>query len=167
MKTSSNPPPKQRRDTMIQEEIHDPYKAAGKLSEPTVCPTCQAVYAKGRWQWMDTVPAGAKEVVCPACHRAADDYPAGVVTLRGSYLAKHKDEILHLVSNTEDAEKRQHPLQRVMSIDDDGDAVVIKTTGLHLGRRIGHALEHAHKGVLDTHYDKEGYFIRLDWRRDD
>lgn len=167
MKTSSNPTPIDRRDMMIQEEIHDPYKAAHKLSEPTVCPTWQAVYAKGRWQWMDAVSAGAKEVVCPACHRTADDYPAGVVTLYGNYFFDHKDEILNLVRNIEEVEKRQHPLQRIMSIEEDGVAVVIKTTGLHVGRRIAHALECAHKGTLDTHYDEEGYFIRIDWWRDD
>jgi len=36
-----------------------------------------------------------------------------------------------------------------------------------LPRRIGEALSSAWKGVLDMHYDEEGYFIRLTWRRDD
>ena len=43
---------------------------------------------------------------------------------------------------------------------------VVTTTDIHLPRRIGHALEHAFKGKLDTHYNEEEYFIRIQWRRD-
>jgi len=36
-----------------------------------------------------------------------------------------------------------------------------------LPRRIAEALNSAWNGKLDMHYDEEGYFIRLAWRRDD
>ena len=56
----------------------DPYVLRAKLSEPSVCPTCGAVYHRGRWQWIAR-PQDAKEVVCTACHRMADRLPAGYV----------------------------------------------------------------------------------------
>ena len=37
-----------RRDKTYQEDEHDTYKLQGKLKEPTVCPTCGAVFHKGR-----------------------------------------------------------------------------------------------------------------------
>jgi hypothetical protein len=36
-----------------------------------------------------------------------------------------------------------------------------------LPRRIGHALESAWDGKLDTHYDEAGYFARVAWERTD
>jgi hypothetical protein len=40
-----------RRDQTYQEDEHDTYNMQGKLTEPTVCPTCGAVFHKGRWTW--------------------------------------------------------------------------------------------------------------------
>lgn len=158
----------QRRDGgIIKEENHDPYRDKKKLAEPTVCPTCKAVFSKARWQWLDQVPEGAQNTECPACRRIAHDYPAGVIIMSGTYLAAHKDEILNLVRNTEAQEKAQHALQRIMKIEDvEGSGLEITFTGLHLPRRVAHALEHAHKGTLDTHYDEAGYFVRIGWHRD-
>lgn len=61
----------------------------------------------------------------PACNRIHDNYPAGEVILSGSFLAKHKQEIIELARNTEQAERDEHPLQRIMSISEDGDKLVI------------------------------------------
>ena len=52
-----------RRDRLIRERIHDPYKTRLKLPEPTVCPQCGAVYHDGRWDWA-TRPEPAHEEVC-------------------------------------------------------------------------------------------------------
>ena len=65
------------------EGVGDPYKLRRKLPEPTRCPACGAVYHEGRWQWMDRLPANAHEELCQACHRINDEYPAGIVTLKG------------------------------------------------------------------------------------
>jgi hypothetical protein len=39
-----------RRDPLIHERIHDPYKTKSKLPEPAVCPICYAVFKAGPWQ---------------------------------------------------------------------------------------------------------------------
>lgn len=162
--------PEQRRDTIkshhIEEHRHDPYKARGKLPEPSQCPQCKAVFEKGRWQWRDVAPAAAQAHVCPACQRIKDKFPAGELTLSGDFLTRHGAEIISLARNTEDAEKREHPLQRIMGIEHTGTSIVITTTDIHLPRRIGHAIIDAYKGDLDTHYDEAGYFVRMTWRRD-
>ena len=101
MKTSDVGKREQRRDRMIRERVHDPYKTRLKLPEPTVCPTCGAVFRAGRWHWETTRPEGANEETCQACHRTSDSYPAGEVTLEGVFLAAHKDEILNLARNVE------------------------------------------------------------------
>jgi hypothetical protein len=42
-------PRQPRRDRLIHEHVHDPYKTRLQLPEPTVCPQCGAVFHEGRW----------------------------------------------------------------------------------------------------------------------
>jgi hypothetical protein len=158
-------PRQPRRDRLIRERVHDPYKTRLKLSEPTVCPQCGAVFHDGRWQWSPR-PDGAQETLCAACHRINDHYAAGEVTITGGFVRQHVDEILHLVRHQGELEKGEHPLHRIMAIEERDDALVVQTTDIHLPRRIGEALSHAYHGELDFHYDEEAYFIRVQWRRD-
>lgn len=155
-----------RGDRLIRERVHDPYKTRLKLRDPTVCPQCGAVYHGGRWRWGKLCPAGASKEMCQACHRTNDKYPAGEVTLRGLFVKDHKDEILHLVRNTEKRENAEHPLHRIMNIEGRPDGMFVTTTDIHLPRRIGQAIFDAYKGDFDFHYDEEGYFIRVNWSRD-
>ena len=152
---------------LVQERRHDPYKARGKLKDGTVCRQCMAVYLKGRWQWSDQPLQKASWSTCPACHRIADKYPAGELNLSGTFTNRHADEIVRLARNTEALERADHPLQRIMSIRRKNDRIVITTTGLHLPRRIGHAIDRAFNGKLETHYDEAGHFVRISWMRDD
>ena len=155
-----------RKNRLLRERVHDPYKTRQKLSEPTVCPQCGAVWRDGRWIWVKEQSVGANEELCQACHRINDKYPAGELTLGGSFLKAHKDEILNLARNTQKIETEEHPLHRIISIDDKNDQTVITTTDIHLPRRIGQAVSNAYEGLFDFNYDKEGYFIRATWRRD-
>jgi hypothetical protein len=43
---------------LIQEEVHDTYQTRKKFREPSVCRQCDAVYHRGRWQWMEETPRG-------------------------------------------------------------------------------------------------------------
>ena len=165
MKTKDIPHREARQDRLIRERVHDPYKARLKMPDPAVCPECNAVYENGRWHW-GAAPEAASETTCQACQRILDKYPAGELTLRGDFLWQHRAEILHLARNQEELEKGEHPLNRIMAIEEEGDATVITTTDIHLPRRIGEALYDAYEGELDFHYEEEAYLIRVSWRRD-
>jgi hypothetical protein len=153
------------RDRPMRERVHDPYKQRSKLTEPSICPQCKAVYHKGRWTW-DPWPEGAQETVCQACHRKNDHYPAGFLTISGGFARDHEQEIVHLARNTEKVEKAEHPLHRIMDIEHQDDALLITTTDIHLPRRIGEAIQHAFNGQLDYHYEEGAYLIRLRWSRE-
>lgn len=146
-------------------QIEDPYRLAKKPPEPAVCPDCGAVFHGGHWRWMER-PAGAELVTCQACHRVRDKYPAGEVTLSGSFVQQHRDEILAVARHNEADERKEHPLNRIMEIDDGGAEIVIRTTDIHLPRRIGEALHNAYHGKLDVHYEPGAYFVRVGWMRD-
>ncbi|MBW2292553.1 MAG: ATPase [Deltaproteobacteria bacterium] len=158
------PYPAGRRDRLIAESDHDPYKARGKPPDPTACPDCGAMYRAGRWMW-GKAPVDAHRECCPACRRTQDDYPAGVLSLCGTFPQEHRDEILGLARNIEEREKKEHALKRIMDIRDEADTIVIKTTDPGLARNIGDALHKAYEGDLDYEYTDGGDLLRVTWRR--
>ena len=165
MTRNSDIPPASRRRRLINDRVHDPYQKRGKLREPTVCPQCGAVYRAGRWGWGKRPPE-AHEELCQACRRSNDRYPAGTIILSGDFLRQHKNELLSLARNCEQAEKGEHPLNRIMAIDEQSEDVVITTTDVHLPRRIGEALRSAYDGDLAIQYKDGEYHVRVTWRRD-
>jgi NMD protein affecting ribosome stability and mRNA decay len=154
-----------RRDRLIQEARHDPYRDVRKPGEPTACPTCGAAFRKGRWR--DTpAPADAQRRLCPACRRIADDYPAGYITLEGSFLEEHRDEILGIARNVESREKSEHALKRIIAIESGASGgLVITTTAPQLARAIGEAIHAAYAGDLSYAYEKNEDLLRVVWRR--
>jgi NMD protein affecting ribosome stability and mRNA decay len=153
-----------RGERLIQERVHDPYKNKHKLPEPTVCPECQAVFHQGRWVWAE-VPTTANQELCPACQRIRDRVPAGFLTLSGKFYQGHREEIINTVRNKEKNEKAQHPLKRIMDIEDRDEETVITFTEVHLPRGIGEALKDAYKGELDYQYTDEVNILRVRWHR--
>ena len=154
-----------RRDRPVKEEYeHDSYRSRGKLPEPTICPDCKAVYHKGRWTW-GAKPAEAHEERCPACHRIHDKYPAGYLTLSGPFFKEHKKEILKLAHNEEVKAKAEHPLRRIIAIQEEEGGIVITTTDTHLPRGIGAAVTHAFHGDFHFRYSEEQKLIRANWTR--
>jgi hypothetical protein len=153
-----------RREQLLQELVHDSYKSGRKLAGPTRCPDCGATYRDGRWSWQPADTA-AHEARCPACQRIHDRYPAGYVSLGGRFFNEHRDEVLRRIHGCEDAEKRDHPMERIMDVSQVGSATLVTTTGTHLARRIGDALHDAFKGELEFHYNKDENLLRVSWSR--
>jgi len=148
-----------------QDHILDPYQRQQKLREGTVCPQCGAVFHGGRWQWAAT-PQAAVEEECAACRRINDNFPAGTLTLRGAFVREHKEEIIRLARHQEEAEKKEHPLNRIMSIEDDAEGVTINTTDIHLPRRIAETIKRTWRGELTLRFEEDGYFMRAHWTRE-
>lgn len=161
--TLSNKP--NRHDRLLQEFEHDPYHAKLKPKEPSLCSDCGAVFHKGRWTWADA-PPGAHRVICPACARARDKIPAAFLTLQGTFIAPHRDEIMQLARNHAQREYVEHPLKRIMDIEEANGATKLSFTEAHLARDIGEALHDAYKGELNYHYADEDIMLRVNWTRD-
>jgi len=110
-------------------------------------------------------PADAHRVTCPACERIEKEYAGGIVTIRGEFAQGHRDEIVRLVGHIEQREKAEHPLKRIIKIEDRGAELVVSTTDSHLARGIGEALHQAYKGELDYQYPDEGELLSVSWTR--
>ena len=154
------------RKERFAESRHDPYMAKQKWPEASQCRTCGAVFAAGRWMWAAKTDDPPR-IECPACRRVADNCPAGIVDLQGAFVRDRGDEIKRIVSNVEASQRAEHPLERTMSLQvtAEGD-IRIETTGIHLARRIGDALESAYGGDLNLTYGDKEYSVRIVWTRD-
>lgn len=165
---SSNNPPSGvhpiSHDRPLFEKDIDAYKSKGKLSEPTVCKECGAVYHEGRWQWIEA-PAKADQKICPACHRIHDNNPAGFVTLQGPFFNTHCEEIRRLIQHHAEHERVEHPLKRIMAIENRGGAMLVTTTDTHLARGIGEAVRHAYQGELKVDHTPGENLVRVHWSR--
>lgn len=154
---------KQDRHRIFKDERIDPYREKQKYKEPTLCPKCNALFLDGRWSWNDTTEE-THSVLCPACKRIEDNYPAGFLTMGGPFFDEHRQEIMNMVKNIRKTEREEHPLERIMDIQEEDGETVITTTGIHLPRRLGDALKDAYEGELDISYDAENY-VRISWHR--
>jgi hypothetical protein len=152
------------RERSFDHPRHDPYQEKGKYSEPTVCTGCRAIYHRGRWVW-GAAPEGAHPAECPACHRIRDRQPAGYVTLTGDLAEGERDALVRLARNVEKHENAEHPLHRIIGIEQDAGEVRITTTDVHLPQRIGEAVRHAHNGKLELAYGHDEYVVRAHWRK--
>jgi hypothetical protein len=155
---------KSRRDRLLRERVHDTYKNKAKPNGSGWCPSCGVTFKKGRWAWAPK-PADAEEHTCPACLRVRDRCPAGFVHIRGSFFDEHATDLRGLIKHVEEKEKGQHPLNRIMSFEREGDETIITTTDAHLARAIGEALHRAHEGELDYAYIAESPMLRVHWTR--
>jgi hypothetical protein len=149
---------------IFDDQRHDPYQPAGKYSEPTHCGQCGVAYHKGRWQW-GAAPESASSTTCPACRRIRDKLPAGWLILDGPFVAAHRDELIAIIRNEGEHERGEHPLNRIMQIDEHDGRIEVTTTDIHLPQRIGEKLKSAYHGELTVKYAEDEYSVRLHWHR--
>ena len=154
----------QRNNRLIQQKRHDAYEERGKWPEPTLCTECGALFVNGRWTWKKPNKR-TMIALCPACQRCADSYPAGFIELKGEFFEEHFQEIFNLVYNIEEQEKKDRPLERIMSVSDEKDHTLVTTTGIHIARRIGEALSRSYKGDYNFQYAEDEKKVRVFWKR--
>ncbi|MCW3526048.1 glutamyl-tRNA amidotransferase [Burkholderia cenocepacia] len=154
-----------RRDKRMQPHTKDSYRDPKRPSGDRICERCGAVCDAGRWTWYAT-PLDRRQLECPACKRMRENAPAGELVLRGEYVRRHRSAILELLERQADLEMSEHALERIMEIEQTGDALVIRTTGVHVVRRMGEALLHAHHGALAFNYRDSEDVLRANWTRD-
>jgi hypothetical protein len=88
-------------------------------------------------------------------------YTQGLVTIKGSFKDIQREELIGVVKNTEEKEKTEHPLSRIIGNELRPESLVISTTDTHLPRQIGEALKHAYQGGLELHYDQGEQFVQV------
>jgi len=148
----------------------------GKDDLPGVqeCKNCGAVHTHDRWYRYDMAPAEASgpdvrrhSVLCPACKQIQDRNPGGVLTLTGSFLAAHREEIMNLFRHEDEKAQGVNPLEKIMEFTDlDENSLQITTTNEFLVQRLGRAVHSAYSGDIEYKFAGDGVPVRVNWKRD-
>lgn len=149
----------------------DSYMPRGAPAKVVVCPGCHALSTGKRWRLDEAAYAKlregktTREVFCPACEKIRDGYPSGQVTIKGTYLAEHREEILRIIANEEKRARGSNPLHRIMSLSDENGPIEITTTDEKLAQRIGRELRKACGGKVAYNWSHNNKFLRVQWER--
>ena len=150
----------------------DSYLPRGAASRSIgVCNGCGAVYMNKRWYAENGKSAIANkekvQLTCPACLKIRDNFPGGIVTLKGDYVLPHKADLMNLIRNEEERARGLNPLERVIAIKENGfGSIVISTTNEKLAQRIGRAIKKAFHGDVAYHWSHDNKLVRVDWVRE-
>ena len=152
-------------------DVDDPTAVRGHYPDDTVCSQCGAVVHHQRWTLDESrkavlLAAGTPhQVICPACRSAKDCLPQGILTLRGGYWPRHRDEIVNLIRNEEADSLRDNPLGRIIDLREEEGCLVVETSNEKLAQKIGRSLHKAHKGETQYHWGDRNQLVRVDWER--
>jgi hypothetical protein len=150
----------------------DMYMPRGASHSVSLCGQCHSVFRNKRWyadqNLYETMKKreGTLETVCPACLKIQDNFPGGILTLKGSYVSSHKQELLNLIRNEEERARGFNPLERIMSVHENGSgSMVVSTTNEKLAQRLGRAIKKAFHGEVSYNWSHENKLVRVDWER--
>jgi hypothetical protein len=162
MDRGRNPGRRSTRPRGVEARHPDVYVRPSKEAGAIVCPDCGVVQHQGRSTFGAPPLTELRSGRCPACQRIADRYPAGTLHVPAKFLA-HRDEVVNLIRNVEANEKAEHPLERIMGIDEVGGRMTVTTTGVHLARKIAHKLARRFHCKARFHYADQEDLLEVDW----
>ncbi|MEO0093296.1 MAG: BCAM0308 family protein [candidate division WOR-3 bacterium] len=152
-------------------KLDDPYLTTKAYPEPTICPGCGLVYHNKRWTkdeyLLNSIKSIAQKHKCPSCRKIEDHFPMGIVTItqEDDFIKQHRTEIINLIRNEEKREILRNPLDRIMSLKNNDDTIVVETTSENLAVAIGKALKRAYRGELKINFSRENKQTRISWKR--
>ncbi|MDY0042738.1 MAG: BCAM0308 family protein [Desulforhabdus sp.] len=148
----------------IAEGLRANDSAVSECQEPAVCSRCGTPFTLRKWSWK-AMPKEPDDLVCPACRRIANRYPAGYIEVKGQMLSMHHVRIVNLLREIESQMKKEQPLERIMEIVPSEEHILITTTGASIARRIGEALSRTYEGNLYLENCEDEDFIRIIYRK--
>lgn len=150
----------------------DSYLPRGSAQRVSLCESCHSVYRHKRWyadhEMYESVRSDPKTVqtACPACLKIRDNFPGGIITLKGSYVITHKQDLLNLIRNEEERARGFNPLERVMSVRENGfGKLIVSTTNEKLAQRLGRAIKKAFHGEVSYTWSHDNKLVRVEWER--
>jgi NMD protein affecting ribosome stability and mRNA decay len=149
----------------------DPFVSDEGFPEPSLCKDCQSYYHHKRWmndpdtyRQLQSDP-DVHWLTCPACKKIAEGYAEGILTLRGSYLWTHEEEIRHLLKNEEIKASGRNPQERIIRMAQQDEELAVETTEQRLAEHLGRVLHRAHQGELKINWGAGPEICRVNWER--
>jgi hypothetical protein len=142
-------------------------KRTEKFPGDTRCPECGLVFTGGVWRKAAAaVVHSSPPKLCPACLQIRDGRAGGLVDIGGSFTSGHREELLNRIRNVEKQTSEDRPMERIISIKETRNRIIVSVTTEHLVARIGKAVQRDFGGELQLKYAPEEKFATAHWRRD-
>jgi NMD protein affecting ribosome stability and mRNA decay len=143
---------------------------APRLREPSLCERCGAVYLRKTWRRGERrrafePPVGVHWTVCPACRQVRRGEYFGKVSMRGSFLRAHEEEILRRVRRVAERAASRQPERRIVRIVRTRAGLDILTTSQKLAHRITRELLKAFRGRATYAWSDRGGLLFATWER--
>lgn len=149
-------------------KLKDPYMDKNLYVDPTICPTCGLIYYRKRWinnpELIKEVKGKNKEIVqkeCPACRKIRDKYPLGVVEIYGDFVSQKNEEVNSRIKHIAADEFTHNPLERIMSVKNENNRIIIETTTEHLAEKIGKKIAKTFKRKVKIIFSDTEKFVRV------
>jgi hypothetical protein len=148
-------------------QLRGPYQRSEKYPSNTRCPKCDLLFQDGVWKrGSSTIEQQRQWKLCPACLQMRDGQVGGIVQFSGTFAGTHRQELLNRIRNVEKQTQEERPLERIMSLKENSEGIVISATTEHLVARIGKSIQRDFGGELDLRYAPEDKFAFARWHRD-
>jgi hypothetical protein len=152
--------------THIEQDMYLPRREPKGIQQ---CSGCGAFHYRRHWSMLPPsalIPEKAERVLCPACRKIKDSYPAGELTLTG-LAPGDRPEIARILRNEEVRAREKNPLERIMSMKTATGGWRVATTTEKLAQRLGRAVRKARGGKLEYKWSHNNKFVRVIWHKKD
>jgi NMD protein affecting ribosome stability and mRNA decay len=164
----------QRIDASKPSEAHLQDAAPDIRGSVAYCGRCHAIYHPKHWHLDEAeyqrlkLDPNVDEIVCPSCVAIEQKDFKGQVTLKGSTLAQHREQILNTIYNEEAHLRTTNPHSRIGLIEEVGEEIHVWTVNEFLAERIAKELKKAFHGshAEINHLNKEEFTRVLWWREE-
>jgi hypothetical protein len=144
-------------------------RSSGRLSEPTFCNRCGALFSRRTWQRNRPITAALLERAlwreCPACKQTRGGEYWGRVIVRGAFAAANETAIRQRIRNVAAYAQFNQTERRLVSADRDGGVLEVLTTSQKLAHRIARELKKAFRGRTTYKWSDDGSLFAV-WERD-
>jgi hypothetical protein len=153
--------------TQKRGRLGGPYQRNEKYPANTRCPGCDLFFDGGMWKRGAASESKRQSgKLCPACFQIRGGQIGGIVQFRGAFTRPHRQEILNRIRNVEKLTREERPLERIVDVKEEKDAIIVSATTEHLIARIGKSIQRDFGGVLNLRYAPEDKFAFAYWQRE-
>jgi NMD protein affecting ribosome stability and mRNA decay len=149
-------------------QLGGPYQKSGKYRSNTRCPKCDLLFQDGVWKRSFSKAQEHQQqwTLCPACLQIRDGQVGGIVQCTGAFSGAHRQDLLNRIRNVEKKAQEERPLERIISLKENKEGIVVAATTEHLVAKIGKSIQRDFGGELELRYAPEDKFALAHWHRD-
>ncbi len=125
-------------------------KGKKHMNENIVDPKSDLVYQDKHWKPVDEINPNHTDDIktgqSPLTEMKESGICDGILRLSGTFLEKHKEEIINTIKNSEELAEERNPMNQIENIEEDEEGITVYTAKNKLAVTLGKKIDSAFKG---------------------